>query len=262
MITINFFGPEMGRLGNQIFQFGLLFSLNKSKGYQIHLPLNNKCQFWNCFNIKNIQIFNYIKKDNLNVCIEKNGACNFDESILQAEDNTIFHGHFQSYRYFDMYKKELLETLEFKKEIKEDGDIELLKFKNPISLHIRRTDYLNIPNFGNLIETGYYEIATQYIDTNRDVLVFTDDISFAKFYFKDRKNFHIINKNEYVSLYMMTKCSSHIIANSTFSWMGAYLSGKDNITCPYTWWRSTFPAPNNIQKDIVKENWNKINVFS
>lgn len=261
MITISLFGPEMGRLGNQIFQFALLFSLHKSKGYEIHLPLNNGCQFWNCFDINNIKIFNYRNNDKLNICVEKNGACNFDPSILESKDNTIFHGHFQSYLYFDKYKKELIETLKFKNDIVQEGDSELHKFQDPISIHIRRTDYLSIPHFGNLIETGYYETAIQNINNNQDVLVFSDDVSFAKLYFKNKKNFHVINKNEYVSLYMMTKCNNHIIANSTFSWMGAYLSNKENITCPHTWWRSTHTYPNNTQRDITKKYWNRINVL-
>lgn len=262
MITINFFGPAMGRLGNQIFQFALLFSIHKSKGYEIHLPLNNGCQFWNCFDINKVKIFDFIQSKKLNVCVEKNGSCNFDPSILNYGDNTIFHGYFQSYLYFDNYKKELIETLNFKENIIKDGDKELSNFKNPISIHVRRTDYLNISFLGNLIETGYYEVATQYIPPDQDVLVFSDDVNFVRNYFKTRKNFHIINKNEYVSLYMMTKCSSHIIANSSFSWMGAYLSGKEFITCPNNWWRSIAPKPNNVQNDITKKNWNRINIFS
>lgn len=261
MITISLFGPAMGRLGNQIFQFALLLSIHKSKGYEIHLPLNNDCQFWNCFEINKVKIFDFIENKNLNVCVETKGSCNFDSSILNYKDNTIFHGYFQSYLYFDKYKKELIETLNFKENIIKDGDKELSNFKNPISIHVRRTDYLGINFLGNLIETGYYEVATQYIPPDQDVLVFSDDVCFVKNYFKNRKNFHIINKNEYVSLYMMTKCSSHIIANSSFSWMGAYLSGKEFITCPNSWWRSIAPEPNNIQNDITKESWNRVNVL-
>ena len=96
MITINSFGPSIGRLGNQIFQFALLFSLHKSKGYEIHLPLNNRCQFWNCFDINKVKIFDCLEISNLNFCTEPNGCYNFDDRILQQPDNTKFHGWFQT----------------------------------------------------------------------------------------------------------------------------------------------------------------------
>jgi len=262
MITIENFGT-MGRLGNQIFQFALLFSLHKSKGYEIHLPLNNGCQFWNCFDIKNIKVFDFIESNKLNICKEINGCYNFDDNSLQQPDNTKFHGYFQSYRYFDKYKKELIDCLNFKNNIVEKANDKLSKYKIPLtSIHVRRTDYLNHPCWGDLIKEGYYEKAVENIKNDEEVLVFSDDVNFAKDYFKNKKNFHIVEENEYISLYMMTKCEKHIIANSSFSWMGAYLSGKENITCPNPWFPSIFPKPNNIQKDITKPEWIKINVFN
>lgn len=260
MISISF--GNMGRLGNQIFQFALLFSLHKSKGYEIHLPLNNNCQFWNCFNISKVKIFDYLEATALNICTEPNGCYNFDDRIIQQPDNTKFHGWFQSYLYFDKYKKELIDCLNFKNNIVEEGNHKLSKYKSPLtSIHVRRGDYLLEPCRGNLIKEGYYEKAIENIKDDEEVLVFSDDANFVKDYFKDKKNFNIVEENEYISLYMMTKCESHIIANSSFSWMGAYLSGKENITCPSPWFPSTFPKPHNIQKDIIKPSWRKINVF-
>jgi hypothetical protein len=267
MISILDFG-EWVRLGNQFFQFGLMFAINKDKKYSISLPKgkNRKgkdIQFWKCFDIQNINIHNF-KKDDFTCCIkEKNGCCNFDEDILQQEDNSIFDGYFQSYRYFDKYKKELIECLKFKNNIIEKGNYILSKYKTPLtSIHVRRTDYLKDNLYGDLIKEGYYEKAIENINENEEVLVFSDDVNFVKDYFKNKKNFNIIEEDEYISLYMMTKCERHIIANSSFSWMGAYLSGKENITCPNPWLPSSFPKPNNIQKDIIKPEWKKINVFN
>lgn len=266
MISISDFG-EWVRLGNQIFQFALMFAINKDKKYSISLPKgkNSKgedIQFWNCFNVNQIKIFNQPKNYNLNVFMETNGCYNFDENILQQEDNLIFNGGFQSYRYFDKYKKELINCLNFKNNIIKKGNDELSKYKSPLtSIHVRRTDYLNHPCWGDLIKEGYYEKAIENINENEEVLVFSDDVDFVKDYFKNKKNFNIIDEDEYISLYMMTKCEKHIIANSSFSWMGAYLSGKENITCPDPWFPSFFPKPNHIQKDVTKPNWRKINVF-
>jgi len=262
MITINNFG-SMGRLGNQIFQFALLFSLHKSKGHEIHLPLNNRCQFWNCFDIKKVKIFDSIESINLNLCTEPNGCYNFDDRILNQPDNTNFYGYFQSYPYFDAYKKELIDCLNFKNNIVEEANHKLSKYKTPLtSIHVRRTDYLHHHFYGDLIKEGYYERAMENIKNDETVLVFSDDINFVKDYFKNKKNFNIIDEDEYISLYMMTKCENHIIANSSFSWMGAYLSGKENITCPDPWVTYFFPEPNNIQKDITKPEWKKINILN
>ena len=62
MISINHFG-RAGRLGNQIFQFALLFFLNKKKGYQINLPIVD-CQFWKCFDLQNINISHHLNNPN------------------------------------------------------------------------------------------------------------------------------------------------------------------------------------------------------
>ena len=264
MISIANFGDSRvaGRLGNQIFQFALLFSIHKEKKYSICLQKIKEAQFWKCFDVKNVKIHE-CKENYFEYGIEEDKGCyNFDEDILKQPDKVIFCGFFQSYRYFDKYKKELINCLKFKNHIIKKGNSELKKYKkNPVSIHVRRTDYLSHPVWGDLIKEGYYKKACKFIDKNDDVLVFSDDVNFVKEYFKNKKNYHIIDQNEYVSLYMMTKCKQHIIANSSFSWMGAYLSGKENIICPNPWFPSFFPKPNNIQKDITKPKWKKINVF-
>jgi len=261
MITVNNFGPS-GRLGNQIFQFALLFGLHKLHGYEIHLPLNNGCEFWKCFDIKNIKLYDYLIRDDVNTFKETLGYNNYDDCVLQQPDNTEFYGYFQSYLYFDRYRSELIDCLNFHNDIIEKSDNILSGFKGPlISIHVRRGDYIDHPQWGDLIKEGYYEKAIEDINDSEEVLVFSDDIDFIKDYFKTNKNFNIIDEDEYVSLCMMTKCERHIIANSSFSWMGAYLSGKDNVTCPETWLPSLFPKPNDIQKDITKQCWNKIKSF-
>jgi hypothetical protein len=264
MITVKNFGNSdvAGRLGNQIFQFAFLYGIYKRKNYSIHLPKLEKSQFWKCFDIVEPEIHTFKSDDFKSIIQEKTGCYNFDKTLIEQGDNCMYSGYFQSYFYFDEFKNDLIKTLKFKNHIIKEGDLELNKFKkNLVSVHVRRTDYLANPIWGDLIKEGYYEKAIKDIKENDDVLVFSDDVQFVKNYFKNKKNYHVIEKNEYVSLYMMTKCNKHIIANSSFSWMGAYLSGKENITCPNPWFPSIFPKPNNIQKDVTKPEWKKINVF-
>lgn len=264
MISIANFGNYniAGRLGNQIFQFAFLFGIYKRKNYSVHLPRLKDAQFWKCFNILEPEIHPFNKNKFSSLIIENKGCYNFDKKLIEQEDESLYSGYFQSYLYFDEFKNDLIKSLQFKKHIVEEGDLELKKFTNRlVSVHVRRTDYLAHPVWGDLIKEGYYEKALSDVKNDDDVLVFSDDIKFVKDYFKNIKNFHVIDKDEYVSLYMMTKCEKHIIANSSFSWMGAYLSGKENITCPNPWFPPIFPKPNNIQKDVTKKEWRKISVF-
>lgn len=261
MISINNFG-RAGRLGNQIFQYALLYAIHSKKGYDISLPLNFDCQFWKCFNIIEPNLKLYDKSAKQTIFYETHGACNFDQNILNQPDNTVFCGYFQSYKYFDEYKNGLIKSLKFKDNIIDEGTQELNKYEeNLVGLHIRRGDYLEREDlWGNLVKCDYFKTATKDIDEKQTVLVFSDDNPFAKDYFSNRKNFKVIEKDEYVSLYMLTKCKKHIISNSSFSWMGAYLSGVENITYPQPWWPSTHRAPNNVQRDINKISWEGISV--
>lgn len=262
MISVENFGNSdlAGRLGNQIFQFAFLFGIYKRKNYSIHLPRPKKSQFWKCFDILEPTIQEFKIEDFKFTIRENNGCYNFDKKLTEQGDNFIYSGFFQSYLYFDEFKNDLINALKFKDHIVEEGELELKKFNKPMtSVHVRRTDYLENPTWGDLIKEGYYEKALE--DIQDDVLIFSDDFNFVRDYFKDKKNYHVVKKNEYVSLYMMTRCDRHIIANSSFSWMGAYLSGKENITCPNPWFPSIFPKPNHIQKDVTKKEWKKIDVF-
>lgn len=261
MITTFKFGNK-GRLGNQIFQYSFLFGLNKKHGYQIGLIKNN-CQFWNCFKLPK-GVINYTNYNFKKTIREKKGACNYDEFLVQQPDNTIFVGYFQSYKYFDEYKEDLINSLEFKDEIKEKGEKILLNYGNDcISIHVRRGDYLkDISLWGNLIEQNYYKMCLDIIPKDKNILIFSDDPDYVQNYFSQfNLKFNVIKENEYISLYLMTKCKYHVIANSSFSWMGSYLSKNENIICPDQWWPKEHKFPNNIQKDITKPNWTKIKVF-
>jgi hypothetical protein len=261
MISTFKFGNH-GRLGNQLFQYSFLFGLNKKHGYQIGLIKNN-CQFWNCFELPK-GVTQYTNHNFQKTVYEKNGACNYDESLTNHPDNTVFVGYFQSYKYFDDFKKELIESLIFKSSVIDDGEKEFKKYGNDcVSIHIRRGDYIDRPDlWGDLVKENYFKKCLEFIPKNKNILVFSDDPIFAENYFnKLNVSVNIIKQNEFVSLYMMTKCNYHVISNSSFSWMGAYLSNSDYIICPDQWWPITHPFPNNVQRDITKSNWIKLKIF-
>jgi hypothetical protein len=114
---------------------------------------------------------------------------------------------------------------------------------NTVSIHVRRTDYLKCKIYNNLL-INYYKKAMNFFN-NSIFFIFSDDINWCKsqeiFQNYDYSERHIIfieNFNDEESLYLMSKCKSNIIANSTFSLWGYYLNeyiGKQLII-PKKWY--------------------------
>lgn len=131
-----------------------------------------------------------------------------------------------------------------------------------VSVHIRRGDYVNHPDFDGVANRDYYihaiELIKKYIPVPK-FYVFSNDVEWSEKFFKSLGvNYYIVNlgggKKSYLDMYLMTLCHSHIIANSTFSWWGAWLSpNKNSITiCPEKFLSHT------VTKDIYPHNWIKI----
>ena len=109
--------------------------------------------------------------------------------------------------------------------------------------------YSDNPFYVNLAKTGYYIDATNLFQ-GRKFLVFSDDMEFAKTYFEGSKFYFDNSENEIEALNKMASCDGHIIANSSFSWWGAFLSphhgrvlypklwftdGVKRVGCPQDW---------------------------
>jgi hypothetical protein len=140
----------------------------------------------------------------------------------------------------------------------------LIKNKNSVAIHIRRGDYLNNPKaryFHGILGEDYYKKSISYIKkrvNNPFYFIFSDDVELVKktFFFFNKKNYIFIDtKSSIDDLHLMSNCKHFIIANSTFSWWGAWLSkNKHKIICaPKRWVRAKISTP-----DIIPESWIKI----
>lgn len=143
-------------------------------------------------------------------------------------------GLFQSANYFHHRRNEILELFAPTSEIVASlwGKYGHFLDENTVSIHVRRGDYLRWleggrPVMYNLSEDEYYEKALAYFDCENDFFIFfSDDTEFVKTMriLRKVKHYFIIEKQEHwEDLYLMSLCKHHIIANSTFSWWGAYL---------------------------------------
>jgi hypothetical protein len=173
-------------------------------------------------------------------------------------------GYWQEETYFKEIENIIIKEFTLKKTSKTAEKIKnLIKGKNnPISIHIRRGDYVSNPKilsqFG-LCSIDYYKKAIKYLNEKVDnptFFVFSDDINWAKQNLKIKNTFFISNPkiNEAEDIMLMSQCKHHIIANSSFSWWGAWLSNNSDkiVIAPNKWFNQD---PN---KNIVPKNWKKI----
>jgi hypothetical protein len=137
---------------------------------------------------------------------------------------------------------------------------------------VRRGDYIKHPGFTDLAATDYYEQAMNYFPLETRFLMFSDDLGFCRQRFRDRRITFVDGGNEVVDLCTMTLCHSHIIANSSFSWWGAWLTPRADkkVVAPQRWFAGRFADPNNPYilsgphdgfhdtRDLIPEEWIRI----
>ena len=262
-IAFNYLG-KLGQLGNQMFQYAATLGVARYLGVTFTIPDHNEVFVDALGNKLRIELFDCfdIEPDNKgllqtdNILSEK--GFEFDKNIfnIDGKNNFNLYGFFQTEKYFKHCEDEVRNQFMFKEQIvNECNDIIEECFDNPIALHIRRGDFLI--NSGNHYNQSldYYEKALGKFDSERQVVIFSDDPQWCveqKLFESDR--FIVSSGNDpYVDLYLMTQCSDFIIANSTFSWWGAWLANKGKVIAPKKWF-----GPNNSHlntKDLYPEHW-------
>ncbi len=193
-------------------------------------------------------------------------SCNFDSRFLSLQDNIRLLGFFQSEKYFLEYRDIIKKSFVSRKELSDKNQelAEEIKSANAVSIHIRRGDYITNQNAsGNYIPCSkeYYEKSVHYICEKIEsprFFVFSDEPGVTKELLHLENAVYIDwNKEEesYNDMWLMSLCKHNIIANSSFSWWGAWLnnySGKIVIT-PRQWFRNE--AKNNNVKDLIPQQW-------
>ena len=176
----------------------------------------------------------------------------------KIEANTYIKGWFQTEEYFIDIREILLKEFQPKKSISIPSSIlKAILDNKSVSIHIRRGDFKR----GKLVlDKSYYEMARGEIYTriSKPVwIVFSDEISFVKENYDFKGEVIFIDESyklkDYEQLILMSMCSHNIIANSTFSWWGAWLNQNENkyIIAPAKKWGIN-------QKNIVPLDWIKI----
>jgi len=283
-------GQIIGGLGNQMFQYAFYkyLSVNKKTDLKLDLSLFENYLLHNGYELKNVFGINeqIATQDELkrlkskcsllfkieNKIFNKNFICGanhykenkfyigakiFDKNIKDF----YIEGYFQTYKYI----QELNQNL-FQFQMKLSETEEQLLQGNVVSVHIRGGDYITSKKdnalFGNICTEKYYKKAIEHIKNSvKDpiFLIFTNDKDYAV-QLLNGENFQIVDwnngKESFRDMYLMSLCKHNIIANSSFSWWGAWLNNNDSkiVIAPNKWFND-----NSIyQNDITPSNWIKV----
>jgi len=263
MIAYNLIGNN-GRLGNQLFQIASTIGISLT---------NNKKFYFN-----KAEIFNFLP--NLKECFIEDSNFTFDYSYketdfchnevkIQQNANTILHGYFQSEKYFENHKQYIEFYLKFKNNLFLNY-LNLYQNINTCSIHVRRGDYVSIAqtnplNPHPLQPMDYYKEAMKMINADK-YIIFSDDINWCRQNFTGDNYIFIDNQtnsleNDIFELQLMSICNHNIIANSSYSWWGAYLNKNKNkkIIAPKQWFGKsyvkTITSNDDVIQSIIPNGW-------
>lgn len=235
MMTYSELGKN-GRLGNQMFQYAALVGTSFMRGRKFMIPETGH-SLYETFLLGSQEEYDESHTPDF---IYTEPRFDYEASVCKVEDNTELKGFFQSPNYFVHCEDKIRDNFLFKPEIEEIAKIQLSKLvpnNRPIcSLHIRRTDYLTKTSYHPAEDLAYIKNAVEAVSNNIDgvfFLVFSDDIPWCKENIGGDVAFS--TNTPAIDMCMMSKCPIHIIANSSFSWWGAWLSKSKAVIAPKNW---------------------------
>lgn len=280
-------------LGNQLFQYAYARALNLStkqkvfldfretgsredekkltpracglKNFRIALPVCTNVEHFYPY-INNYKMIEKIKTWPMQKCIPykyfSQSIPLYEERLMDLKGNWYLQGWFQDGRYFQSYADIIKREIMPKKKIKISSELKrIIHLKNTVSIHFRRSDF---KKNRNTLPVTYYYNAMRYMQNVADDpfwIIFSDDIDWVKknidfgrgCYFLSEKE----NLKDYEELMVMSCCKNHIIANSTYSWWGAWLGRNQNkiVVGPNKWFlRKSYGS------EIMPEDWIQVPV--
>lgn len=288
-----------GGLGNQLFEYAHTKALSIKLNKEVFFDLSffDKYHIKNVYrlnkfdtnvNVVETKYINKLKRKTITPNIvrwglKKLGASGFyskknhfdehwfennDFSKLNKKKDLYISGYFADEKYFieieDIIRKEF--TLKKPLNIENEKVLSQIKNSNSISIHIRRGDYVKNSFFAQ-IPLSYYRKAVDYMENNSpnsSYFIFSDDITWVKENLKIEQKTIFVDINDattdYMELMLMASCKHNIIANSTFSWWGAWLNNNSEkiIIAPKIWFGNTEAQAKYKNGNLVPSTWKKI----
>jgi hypothetical protein len=252
MVTSNL----VGGLGNYLFQIAAAYSLALDNGDSVVLDDQSSVTVHKHINSYRDNILRNLTFNKPSVSV-RYGEPFFHYKKIPYQPNLLINGYYQSEKYFINNKDKILKLFSIDEKSKKHIN---KKFKDILdlktcSIHVRRGDYLRLPNHHPVCSLDYYKEAISLINVDK-FLIFSDDIPWCKENFIGDEFIFIEGNDDYVDLWLMSLCDDNIIANSSFSWWGAWLNQNPTkkVVAPNKWFG---PAIRHNIKDLIPETWIK-----
>ena len=261
-VAFNHLG-QLGQLGNQMFQYAAAKGVASKLDVPFMIP-NHRQVFddgignrytillFDAFKLTSASLLGTLRTENY---VQENGfTFNKDLFKIDKTENCSLYGFFQTEKYFKHIENQIRKDFTFKDDIKNECDDLIKQFTNPIALHIRRGDFVwNNKNHPPL-SLDYYKSALELFESDREVIIFSDDTEWCKEQelFEDDRFAVAEGGDQFYDLCLMSMCDDFIIANSTFSWWGAWLANRGKVVAPKNWFGETL---GHDTKDLYCKGW-------
>lgn len=285
----------LGGLGNQMFVYamylalrtvhpneGIFLSRRSYKGYPLHngyeldrifcvdAPEASLTQLsrvaYPFFNYKTWQLMRHFLPTRQHM-VSGTTQIPFDYGEVTRDDDAFYDGYWQNEKNFLPIRDKVIKAYTFPKFQDERNArlAEKLKMTRAVSCHVRRGDYLNDPVYG-VCSNDYYANAIAELENMvapEMYCIFSDDIAWCKDNISSMigdKEIVFVDwnkgKDSFRDMQLMSMCHYNIIANSSFSWWGAWLNNhKDKvILAPEKWMNKP------LVNDPICEDWKRIKV--
>jgi hypothetical protein len=279
--------PMLGRTGNNLFQYAAGRALSEKYGVPLVMDASwfNAAGWASVSQLRQLPIKAALVRDptpasrtlrkifrkhrwelmGLPVYREKEDDCSFDPAFLDHPADSVLIGYFQSPKYFAAIETALRDEIRFTgREL--DGESAKWAGKitasRSVAIHVRRTDYVGNPNT-DICGEGYYAAAIARIRAavqDAEFFVFSDDPGWCRRRYC-QAGFHVLDcvasrTDPLNDLHLMSLAHHHIIANSSYSWWGAWIGKKEGqmVMAPDPWLAGIYsPA-----EDRFCEGWEAI----
>lgn len=188
----------------------------------------------------------------------------FDPQFEHLSGTVYLKGYFQSWRYFAPIAAKVRDAYDLRRAISEVGRVHAAAAQaagqRAVAVHVRRGDYAQHQSRFTLLHEDYYQRAIRLIARAVDrpqFFVVSDDLSAARSLFADRPDTTFVEGGTaFDDMHLIASCQHHIIANSSFSWWGAYLSrNEDGLTLAPRAWFSREVSLQTYVDDTYPDGW-------
>jgi hypothetical protein len=269
-----------GGLGNQMFQYATARALAKNNKTQVSLDLSE----FNIYKLRRFELKRYAVQAQINtnsyllrllakkiklhkvlrdIHLERN--LEYDPKVLAMGKNSYLEGYFQNELYFSNIRDILIKDFTISDGISKYANevkYKILRKNTAISIHLRRGDYISNRHTNTVhgvCSLNYYKEAIKLMNKkfiNARYFIFSDDMKWVKDNLKMDNAVYIEGtKSPHEDMYLMSLCCHNIIANSSFSWWGAWLNNNKNkiVIAPKKWFSDSNLAKQS--EDIVCKSW-------